>query len=126
MTTNDGNSGARWSGRYRRPYVLTGGRTQASRADLALETLVSTTPLSAALPPRERQKREVVQLVATGTISVAEVSARLEIPLGVAKVLVDDLATEGHLTIHQPATPATGEGPDLPLLERVLHGLRAL
>lgn len=125
MTTNDGNSGARWSGRYRRPYVLTGGRTKASRADLALETLVAATPLGAALPPPERQKRQVVELTAT-IVSVAEISARLEVPLGVAKVLVDDLANDGYLEIHPPAAASTGDQPDLPLLERVLNGLRAL
>ena len=56
--------------------------------------------------------------------SVSEVAALTHVPLGVARVLIDDLATEGRLRVHLGVDP-TG-GPDLELLDRVLSGLRRL
>ena len=56
--------------------------------------------------------------------SVAEISALLRIPLGVARVLVADMVDEGLVRIHQPRLEQ-GQ-PDLNMLERVLSGLRRL
>jgi hypothetical protein len=56
--------------------------------------------------------------------SVAEVSAVLQMPLGVARILIADMAVEGLVRIHQ-LNHAQG-GPDIELLERVLSGLRRL
>jgi hypothetical protein len=56
--------------------------------------------------------------------SVAEISALLRVPLGVARVLISDMAAEGLVQLHQPQLDA-GK-PDLNLLERVLSGLRRL
>lgn len=108
-----------------RPYALTGGRVRSS-TELALETIVRTTSRGASLTERlPTESRRILELCEEPT-SIAEVSAHLSIPLGVARVLVGDLVTEGHLDSH--ATPATGDGsrPDLRLLERVLDGLQAL
>jgi hypothetical protein len=55
---------------------------------------------------------------------VAEISALLRIPLGVVRVLISDMATEGLVRVHQPQLDA-GK-PDINLLERVLSGLRRL
>ena len=48
------------------------------------------------------------------------------IPLGVVRVIVGDMVTEGILFSHR--TPARGDSgrPDLRLLERVLDGIQAL
>jgi len=54
---------------------------------------------------------------------VAEISAHLQVPLGVARVIVGDMADEGLVRVHQPR--AEGR-PDVALLERVLNGIRAL
>jgi hypothetical protein len=56
--------------------------------------------------------------------SVAEVSAVLRLPLGVARILIADMAVEGLVRVHQ-RDHAQG-GPDVKLLERVLSGLRKL
>jgi Protein of unknown function (DUF742) len=45
-------------------------------------------------------------------------------PLGVARILIADMAAEGLVRVHQP-DHAQG-GPDVRLLERVLSGLRKL
>lgn len=109
-----------------RPYAVTGGRTKP-RYDLAIEALVTAAPY----PPRDvavltPEYRAIMDLCRSAR-SVAEVSALLRLPLGVARVLVADMAVEGLLRLHQsqPATTAGGQ-PDLRLLERVLSGLRKL
>jgi hypothetical protein len=56
--------------------------------------------------------------------SVAEISALLRLPLGVARVLIADMAYEGLLRLHQ--SRPMDEQPDLRLLERVLSGLRKI
>ena len=56
--------------------------------------------------------------------SVAEVSAVLRLPLGVARILIADMSADGLVRIHQRDD---SEGrPDLNLLERVLSGLRKI
>jgi Protein of unknown function (DUF742) len=52
------------------------------------------------------------------------VSAILQMPMGVARVLIADMAAEGLVRVHQ-LDHAQG-GPDVKLLERVLSGLRKL
>jgi hypothetical protein len=106
-----------------RPYAVTGGRTRP-RYDLAVEALVTAAPY----PPRDvggltPEYRAIMDLCRSAR-SVAEVSALLKIPLGVARVLIADMCLEGLLRLHQ-ARPS-GEQPDLRLLERVLSGLRNL
>jgi hypothetical protein len=55
---------------------------------------------------------------------VAEVSAVLRLPLGVARILIADMSADGLVRIHQRDD---SEGrPDLHLLERVLSGLRKI
>ncbi|KRV49365.1 hypothetical protein AQ490_20440 [Wenjunlia vitaminophila] len=108
-----------------RPYAMTGGRTRP-RYQLAIEALVSTTADSsrtAGLLPEHQRICHLCQEIK----SVAEISALLAIPLGVARILVADLAEAGLVAIHQPAgADEPGAQPDLTLLERVLSGLRKL
>ncbi|MFC4947592.1 DUF742 domain-containing protein [Pseudonocardia sp. GCM10023141] len=100
-----------------RPYVLTGGRTR-SPWEFGLETLISAVPR--ATPDPEHQS---VFALCREPRAVAEIAALLRIPLGVARVLVGDLAAAGAVAVHR--APSTG-GPDLVLMERVLGGLRRL
>ncbi|MFI6641007.1 DUF742 domain-containing protein [Streptomyces sp. NPDC050504] len=108
-----------------RPYAMTGGRTRP-RYQLAIEALVSTTAdpsqLQGQLPEHQRICRLCFEIK-----SIAEISALLSIPLGVARILVADLAEAGLVAIHQPGgDEAAGGQPDVTLLERVLSGLRKL
>jgi hypothetical protein len=99
-----------------RPYARTGGRTEASR-ELRLETLISVDRSDVVLAMEHRRIVEICER----TTSVAEVAAALPAPLGVARVLIDDLIELGVLTVH------TGDSrPDEALLARVLAGLRRL
>ena len=109
-----------------RPYAMTGGRTRP-RYQLAIEALVHTSAeparLQGQLPEHQRICRLCYEIK-----SVAEISALLSIPLGVARILVADLAEAGLVAIHQPGGADTNDDgqPDVTLLERVLSGLRKL
>ena len=106
-----------------RPYAITGGRTRAG-TDLPIEAMVSST--SKGLAEQEELTLERARIVALCSTpqSVAEISAHLDLHLGVARVLVGDLAGEGLIAVHRP--DHVGDRPDLRLLERVLDGLQAL
>ncbi|MBY8849847.1 DUF742 domain-containing protein [Saccharothrix sp. MB29] len=114
-----------FSGPLVRPYAWTGGRT-SSHHDLRLETLVSLEENGVAIAMREStaEQRSIVEVCATRPRSVAEVSALLTVPLGVARVVLGDLISMGVVAVHDNA--AAPGGPDLALLERVLAGLRHL
>jgi hypothetical protein len=102
-----------------RPFVITGGRTRHATVHLRVEALVVAT---GARPNRPLQF-EHARIVETcdSPISVAEVAARVGVPLGVAQILVGDLAEAGLVQVHearQVATPA--------LLLRMIDAVRAL
>lgn len=107
-----------------RPYVWTGGRTEAS-ADLELETLVSARRPADELDDLVRDEHRRVLEVCAAPCSVSEVAAHLSVPLGVAKTLVSVLAEQDMVMVHSTAG-ASETGPDLALMERVLRGLRNL
>lgn len=105
-----------------RPYVLTGGRTRV-RAELRLETLVSVRPAPGAVPVATAEHAAVLRICARSR-SVSEVAALTGVPLGVARVLIDDLVGERRLLVH--GCTSAEDGPGLELMERVLSGLRGL
>ena len=105
-----------------RPYFLTGGRTR-SREDLAFETIVRSTDLAERrLLALAYERAKIVHLCMTPH-SVAEVSAKLHLPLGVAQVLAGDMVGDGLLTRSQSAVSPTD---DVSLLKRLINGVRAL
>ena len=71
------------------------------------------------------ERREICDMCADPT-SIVELSAQLGVPLGVARVLVGDMVTEGYLDSHRPSAVDDDNRPDLRLLERVLDGIQAL
>jgi hypothetical protein len=105
-----------------RPYVLTKGRAY-TRQRLFVHTLVSAPNyeprFAATLPPETRRLYDH----ARSAISVAELSAFAGLPLGVARVVIDDLASNNRLRVHAQ----TYSSPfDVSLLERLRDGLRQL
>lgn len=105
-----------------RPYTRTGGRTQS---DLALEALVSTSDRGRETQDANSLEYRRICDLCIETRSVAEVSALLGFPLGVGKILVQDLADAGLVLIHDPGL-VVEDSPSLDFLERVLHGIRSL
>ena len=107
-----------------RPYAWTRGRTK-SGTDLAIETLVSTSQRGRDQMGLLQVEHRTVAELCEQTRSVAEVAALISQPLGVARVVLGDMASLGIVTVHQTASSA-GNVPDLALMERVLSGLRRL
>ncbi|GAA3099250.1 DUF742 domain-containing protein [Streptosporangium carneum] len=105
-----------------RLYTVTGGRT-APRTRLAMEALVSSAT-SAQLGLSYIREYRAISEICHQVRSVAEISALLGVPLGVARVLISDMESEGLVRVHHPHTAAGG--PDLAVLERVLSGLHRL
>jgi hypothetical protein len=108
-------------GPFLRPYAMTEGRTEPTGADLAIEDLVG---VAAEPPPWLSLEHRAIALASHETLSVAELAARVELPLGVTRVLVGDLAAQGVVTVHR--APSHAGAPDVGLLEQVLHGLQRL
>lgn len=108
-----------------RPYAVTGGRTRA-RSDLPMEAIVKTTAHGQSATARLTLERKQIALLCLSPLSIAEISAHLSLPLGVARVLVGDMAADGLVNSHHVEATSTSERPSLKLLERVLDGLQAL
>jgi len=108
-----------------RPYTLTAGRTE-TKVDLPLEAPVQT--LQAGLAhrwPADDARGRIIQLCVTSP-SVAEISARLNLPVGVARVLVGDLVLSGYLRVHRTLTEQSTRDERHELIGRTLRGLKAL
>ena len=108
-----------------RPYTLTAGRT-GTDVDLPLEAPVQTLPTGLAhrWPPNDTRGR--IAQMCVNSPSVAEISARLDLPVGVARVLVGDLVTAGYLRVHRTLTERSTREERHELIGRTLRGLKAL
>jgi len=109
-----------------RPYARTGGRTRPVH-DLDLEALVVTTvtgmdpSMNDLLSPEHSTVIELCE----ETISVAEIAARLQTPLGVARGIIADMVELGLVEVLATAN-ASGDERDPAFLRRVLSGLQRL
>jgi hypothetical protein len=111
-------------GPFLRPYAMTEGRTEPTGADLAIEDLIGAASATAEPPSWLSLEHRSIALACRETLSVAELAARVDLPLGVTRVLVGDLAEQGMVTVHRG--PSHAGGPNVALLEQVLHGLKQL
>ncbi len=110
-----------------RPYTVTGGRTRAGGAELALEALVRAVPGQAARASGlGLERRRILELTAERILSVAELSAHVGEPLGVVRVLVADLSAEGAVVVHGGRAATKAAATDLQVLRGVLDGISAL
>ncbi|MEO5980859.1 MAG: DUF742 domain-containing protein [Pedococcus sp.] len=108
-----------------RPYALTSGRTE-SVVDLPIEATLEVQPSGrSATWPEGHMSGRIIELCSASQ-SVAEVSAKLHVPLGVARVLIGDLVSAGHLKTRATISENTTTDERRELIERTLSGLRAL
>ena len=114
-----------------RPYAVTRGRTRP-RLDIALEALVETTVRGRSAGNRQRAVRAAStstspRCVTARVQSLAEIAARMQLPLGVARVLIADMAADGLVAVYEPTSlDDSNDAVGTELLERVLSGLRRL
>ena len=108
-----------------RPYTLTAGRTD-SRVNLPLEATVEA--VVSDKPPRwpGNDVRAQICALCENSPSVAEIAAHLLLPVGVARVLIGDLVSSGHLRVHITLSDQSTVDERRELIGRTLRGLRAL
>jgi hypothetical protein len=119
-------SGSDAAGRLVRPFALTGGRTRPSRADFTLITTVTAVD-----PPPERAPRpqpEQVRILrrCERPLAVAELAARLDLPVSVVVIMLCDLLEAGLITARPPHPVSRSPELDLDLLQKVRDGLGRL
>ena len=102
-------------GSFVRSYLLTGGRTRSDAGDIAIEAMVAATEGSEI--PRDIDLAKIYQLCAEPN-SIAEISAKCSLPLGVARVLVADLWGAGTLEVLE-----TTRSDDIAIVRRLLDGI---
>lgn len=108
------------AGQLVRPYTVNGGRTHPT-VDLDMLSLLIT--VGSADPEMGPEHLRVLGLCPT-PISVAEVAAKMRLPLMVTKVLIADLVEYGAVATRtqQPLSKI----PDRDLLEKLLDGLQRI
>jgi Protein of unknown function (DUF742) len=110
------------TGRLIRPYAITGGRTGTDGDTIGLEAQIqANTRASSHLGAYRWEAAKLIELVQVPT-ALVEVAARLEIPIGVARVLVADLVRDGAVVVHIPNRSQSFTS----LLEKVLDGVRSI
>jgi hypothetical protein len=118
------------SGALVRPYAVTRGRTRP-RLEIAIEALIETTVRGRASGggrgSAHGQEQQYIATLCDGRLqSLAEIAARMQLPLGVARVLIADMAADGLVAVYEPTSFDDNDAVGTELLERVLSGLRRL
>jgi hypothetical protein len=108
-----------------RPYTLTAGRTVPG-IDIPLEAPIITLHFAPAPAWPGTDVRAKILSLGTESPSVAEIAARLSLPLGVARVLIGDLVTQGYLRVDATLGGSVSTDERRELIGRTLRGLRAL
>jgi hypothetical protein len=108
-----------------RPYILTAGRTN-TRVTLPLEAPIRTLDFGPAPRWPGHDVRAKILGLGVDSPSVAEIAARLSLPLGVARVLIGDLVTQGYARVQTTLGESATTDERRELIGRTLRGLRAL
>ncbi|MEU1850724.1 DUF742 domain-containing protein [Streptomyces sp. NPDC019990] len=113
------------AGRLVRPFTLTGGRTRPSRADFTLIATVTAVDPQPATPARCQPEHTRILRLCAAPVAVAELAARLDLPVSVVVILLCDLLEAGRITVRPPRL-VSPTAPDLDLLQKVRDGLGRL
>ncbi|MFF8690714.1 DUF742 domain-containing protein [Streptomyces sp. NPDC015144] len=104
-----------------RLYVITGDPDGSERAHLDLVTMIVAKVLPS---PTVQPEQAVILRLCQAPLSVAELSAYLELPFSVVTSLLTELLAAELIESRAPIVRATL--PDRSLLEAVMHGLQKL
>jgi hypothetical protein len=107
-----------------RPYAVTQGRVPASGAGYDLVAFVVATLPSMPTAPHLQPEHHAIVAAAWEPVSVAELASRLDLAVGVIRVLLGDLRSAGLISLYEP--PAASQPHDVNVLKAVVNGLRAL
>lgn len=126
MTSSEDDDGwTHWDeGPVSRPYTVTGGRTRLQgtwRFDLV--DTVWRPPDSGDVTYQTPERTQILELCRT-PVTVAELAAAVGLPLGVVRVVLDDLLGENLIEV--TAAAPRGRVTDVRLLDRVRNALQSL
>lgn len=106
-----------------RAYAITGGRVR-SDVQLGFESMLRATPSGlTARPDLAFERASIIDLCTAEPLSVAELSARLHVPIGVIRVLAADLVSDELL---QSFVASQNVADDVLLISRLISGVRSL
>ncbi|MFH8619936.1 DUF742 domain-containing protein [Streptomyces sp. NPDC017979] len=105
-------------------FVITNGRSLPPDHEYERTTLVCAQDESvAAARTLSPEARVVMELIADGYLSVAEVAGHTHLPLGIVRILLAQLEEGGLIFVREPVPRA--ERADRELLSAVLDGLKS-
>jgi hypothetical protein len=103
-------------------FVIARGRALPADHEYEHTTLVTALDGPAVVRTLSPEARAVMDLIADGFLSVAEVSGYTRLPLGIVRILLAQMAEDGLILVRNPAPRA--ERVDRELLTAVLDGLK--
>ncbi|WP_067964006.1 DUF742 domain-containing protein [Nocardiopsis trehalosi] len=106
-----------------RPYVMTQGRQRGDAVQLDMISVVIAARAEVDEMALEPEQVRILQLCRRAQ-SVAEVSAHLDVPVAVVKVLLGDLIGRGYVLARAPYTTQSPVSRDI--LQAVLDGIQRL
>jgi Protein of unknown function (DUF742) len=107
-----------------RPYALIGGRTKPVGESLDVIAMIIAVRGKSYDPAGLEPEHLATLRLSALPISVADLAADLDLPLGVVQILLGDLRERSLITVHHPIPPA--RLPDPRILKEVVDGLRRL
>lgn len=107
-----------------RPYTMTQGRVPSVAAGFDLVAFVVAVVPQAVPEPYLQPEHHAIIDASWEPMSVAELASRLDLAVGVIRVLLGDLLAAGLISLYEP--PAASLPHDVNVLEAVVNGLRAL
>ena len=108
-----------------RPYTMTQGRVPPAGGAFDLVAfVVATVPATGPDAPHLQPEHHAIIAAAWEPVSVAELASRLDLALGVIRVLLGDLRSAGLISLYEPT--AASQPHDMNVLKAVVNGLRAL
>jgi hypothetical protein len=103
---------------------MTRGRTRPSSGDFDLIALIVATQSAPAGVSGLGPEHLAIVAMCARPQSVAEISAHLDLPVGIVRVLLGDLLDGGLILVREPRR--TTQLPSEPVLKAVISGLRSL
>jgi hypothetical protein len=107
-----------------RPYAMIQGRVAPSGGEFDLVAFVVATMPDLPPAPHLLPEHQAIIGAAWEPISVVELASKLDLSIGVVRVLLGDLRSAGLLSLYEP--PAASQPHDVDVLKAVVNGLRAL
>ncbi|MBT3150064.1 DUF742 domain-containing protein [Streptomyces sp. CHD11] len=106
-------------------FVMAKGRVLPRESEYEHTTMISAqAAAAAAVRTLDPEAHVVMNLLADGYLSVAEVAAHTQLPLGIVRILLAQMAEDGLIHVRGPVPHA--ERHDPALLTAVLHGLERI